>query len=380
MTVGTARLMVAPAERGLGWLIVAVDAGATFVPGLVVAFGVAGRKPTGSLLFVAPLTLAIFALVVRHSFAFAASHRPRGAIPSLAFLALLVYAPNLWFEWNWSFMQACLMACAAMVLPRRAAAIAFVAPVIATDAVLVLSTAGQLPAYQIAYSAIYEIISLLITASALYGAPLLARTVQQLGATRAELASLAAQREQLRVSRDVHDLLGQSLSAVSLKGDLALRLIGHDPKAARSEVESLTGVARDALRGLRAVVRNEQLVSLRAETEGARALLEAASVEAQVDFDVPPMPDGVEEALSWAVREGVTNVLRHSAATWCSITLRREGRRVCLEIVNDGAPGPAGQGSGLQGLAQRAKSVAGSVSAERIEGEQFRLLVEVPLA
>jgi two-component system, NarL family, sensor histidine kinase DesK len=181
------------------------------------------------------------------------------------------------------------------------------------------------------------------------------------------------------VSRDLHDLLGQSLSAISLKGDLGLRLLGGDGQAARSEIEGLTGIARDALSGLRAVAREEHAVSLRTEIEGAAGLLSAAGVQARTDLDLPDLAPAAEAVLAWAVREGTTNVLRHSRATTCSITAGRRRGSVFLEIFNDGGVAESGAGSGLAGLAERARAKAGSVSAGRTDGG-FRLVVEIPEA
>ena len=180
------------------------------------------------------------------------------------------------------------------------------------------------------------------------------------------------------MSRDLHDLLGHSLSAVSLKGDLALRLLHSDPPAARAEIASLTEIARDTLHGVRTVTSDEHTVSLRTETEGAAALLSAAGIDARIDLNLTDLPPLVDNVLAWAVREGVTNVLRHSQASTCSITAGRGNGHARLEIVNDGVRAPSGEGSGLAGLTERATALAGSVSAGPIGDGRFRLLVEVP--
>ncbi len=139
-------------------------------------------------------------------------------------------------------------------------------------------------------------------------------------------------------------------------------------------------MARDALRGVRAVTRDQHAVSLRAETQGAAALLGAAGIDAHLDVDLPGLPPAVEEVLAWAVREGVTNVLRHSQASTCQITAGHRDGRGWLEIVNDGVrpPAGAGSGSGLTGLAERARALGGSVHAQPSDDGRFRLLVKVP--
>jgi two-component system sensor histidine kinase DesK len=126
------------------------------------------------------------------------------------------------------------------------------------------------------------------------------------------------------------------------------------------------------------VTRDEHLVSLRTETQGAAALLSAAGIDARIDLDLPDLPPAVDQVLAWAVREGVTNVLRHSQANTCSITAGRRDGQARLEIVNDGVRAPAGEGSGLAGLTERATALSGSVSAGPLGDGRFRLLLEVP--
>jgi two-component system sensor histidine kinase DesK len=230
---------------------------------------------------------------------------------------------------------------------------------------------------------VYAVTFMFIGGVGLYGAARLVRALDELHATRAELAELAVGRERLRVSRDLHDLLGHSLSAVSLKGDLAIRLLRSDPPAARAEIASLTQVARDALHGVRAVTRDEHVVSLRTETDGAAALLRAAGIDAHINLNVPGLPRPVEDVLAWAVREGVTNVLRHSDARTCSIVAGCHDGLARLEIVNDGVRSldnepTSGDGSGLAGLAERARAVAGLVSANCTDDGRFEVHVTIP--
>jgi two-component system, NarL family, sensor histidine kinase DesK len=214
------------------------------------------------------------------------------------------------------------------------------------------------------------------------GGALLLRTLNELHVARAELAELAISRERLRLSRDLHDLLGQSLSAVSLKADLAACLVDdRDIPGARAQTAELTAVARHALDGLGDVTSGRDAVSLREEIAGAAALLRAAEIDAGIDATELSLPGKVDAALAWSMREGVTNVLRHSAARSTEISVVRQDNLVRLEIVNDGVVGgPPEDGSGLAGLASRINELSGSVTAEFIEDDRFRLRVEVPLA
>jgi len=360
------------------WLIVAVHVaviglGILFVP----IVGVPGSPPIGNPAVLLLLGLAILTLQLRHSFAIARGERPRYALLTMLGLAILVYLPIVWLGWDWYGMQTCVMASAPMVLRRRAAAVVVVTPVIGTVVAQLVSFAGQLPVDALTYEISYAIVALALPAAALFGSARLARLLDELRENRAELAALAIARERLRVSRDLHDLLGQSLSAVSLKGDLAIRLLRTDPPAARAEIESLTGLARDASRGIRAVSRDELAVSLRTETEGAAALLLAAGIRADIDVELPGLAPTVERTLAWGVREGVANALRHSHAHFCAISAGFREENVFLEIVNDGALTLTAEGSGLAGLAERAHAMSGS-STWHVDGDRFRLLIEVP--
>jgi two-component system, NarL family, sensor histidine kinase DesK len=323
--------------------------------------------------------LAIGALQLRHSFAAARGERPRGWPWTLLALTALVYLPMVWFGMGWAPMQYFVIASAVMLLRGWPAGFAVATPLLATAAWVV--GGGPINGESLAQgtlSVVYWTVGLVTGAVALYGAARLVRVLDELEATRTELAELAIGRERLRISRDLHDLLGHSLSAISLKGDLARRLLPSNVHAARAEIEGLTGVARDALRDIRAVTRDEHALSLRTENDGAAALLGAAGIDARVEVELPDLARPIEEVLAWAVREGITNVLRHSQASTCSVTVARRDGMVRLEIVNDGAGPSADRGNGLAGLADRAGALSGSASGEHAHGGRFRLLVEIP--
>jgi two-component system sensor histidine kinase DesK len=332
------------------------------------------------------VAVAVGALQLRHSLAVARGRRPAGGRWTLLALVALVYPPLLWVGWDWSVMQWFAVASAAMVLRGRLAAVAALAPIVGTTAWaawLVATEPGTGTALLLVVTG-YQFSLLAMGGAALYGSARLVGVLAELSTARTELAELAVERERLRVARDLHDLLGQSLSAVSLKGDLALRLLPSDTAAARAEIEGLTGVARGALRDVRAVARDEHGVSLPSEVEAAAALLAAAGIDTRVDVDLPELSGlapPAAEVLAWAVREGATNVLRHSEATAWSLTGHRGAGRVTLEMVNDGATpdddARAG-GGGLAGLRSRAAAVAGSVSAGFLADGRFRLAVELP--
>ncbi|MET9340955.1 sensor histidine kinase [Nonomuraea sp. NPDC003804] len=202
---------------------------------------------------------------------------------------------------------------------------------------------------------------------------------KELDQAKAELAEAAVLKERLRISRDLHDGLGRSLTAIALKGDLAARLVERDPLAARTEVGELVQVAREAVQDVRHVARGFRQMSLSGEVERATALLAASGVDCQVNLAAAALPRPSEEALAWGVREGVTNILRHSRATTCSISTSVRAGTARLEVVNDGAPGsPMSRGNGLTGLSERASQAGGTVTAEPTEANGFRLTMEVP--
>jgi two-component system sensor histidine kinase DesK len=223
---------------------------------------------------------------------------------------------------------------------------------------------------------VYNLIIYSVTVACLVGSVRLVRLLDELHASRAELAEMSVTAERLRIARDLHDLLGQSLSAVSLKGDLAAALLDRDRVRARAEIESLTDTARAALREVRAVASAPEKMQLGNELDGASTLLGAAGIDVIIDVDA-----GVDEAevedLGWVVREGVTNIVRHSAAEHVAITGRRRDGRISLVIRNDGAAPRGPSGSGLDGLAARIAARGGTLVAGH-EDDWFQLAVDIP--
>ena len=197
---------------------------------------------------------------------------------------------------------------------------------------------------------------------------------------REELARLAVSEERARFARDLHDLLGHSLSVIAVKAELAERLLERDPARAAEHVADVKAVAREALGEVRDAVSGYRRPTISSELEGARMALEAAGIEAQLEAEEVELPAEVEAVLAWAVREGTTNIVRHSGARSCRIAVRPGAAGVTAEVVDDGeilAPVGTG-GHGLAGLRERAAGVAGSVEAGPVPGGGFRLCVTVP--
>jgi two-component system, NarL family, sensor histidine kinase DesK len=365
-------------RRSRGLLVVALLPFLVLGP-LITAVGL--EEPPQPWWVVGPLAIAIGALQLRHSFAAARGVQPRGWPITLLALGLLVYVPLAWFQWDWASTQCMFIASVAMLLRGRAMKIFIVAPLLGTYLAAVISAwiEANLISEDVYFFGYWEG-ALAAGAACLYGATQLVRAVDGLFATRAEMAETTVGRERLRLSRDLHDLLGQSLSAVSLKGDLAIALLRSDPSGAEAEIHGLTEVARDALRDIRHVVHDEHPVTLRGESQGAAVLLAAASINAHIDVQLPDLAPQVDELFGWATREGVTNMVRHSQAGTCTITATRQESAALLEIVNDGAGLTNGSGTGIDGLVERAHALSGHVEAGLTGGGRYRLSIQVPEA
>jgi two-component system sensor histidine kinase DesK len=206
---------------------------------------------------------------------------------------------------------------------------------------------------------------------------------RQLGAARGEIGRLAVADERLRFARDLHDLLGHSLSVIALKSELASRLIDDHPDQAAEHVHDIEAVSRRALSEIREAVAGYRSPVLSDELAGARSTLAAAGI--QVEAAPAPaveLPPDAEAVLAWAVREGATNVLRHAEdARHVRISVAVNGENAALELVDDGRGAPAdGDGTGLAGLAERVARVRGRMDAAPArDGDGFRLAVTVPL-
>ncbi len=227
--------------------------------------------------------------------------------------------------------------------------------------------------------------------------------------TRAELARAAVAEERLRIARDVHDLLGHSLSLITLKAELAGRVMGSDPDRAAKEIAELESVARQSLSDVREAVAGFRQPDLAGELVAARQMLDAAGITSKIEsIDTGTLPQEVDAALAWAVREGTTNVVRHSRATHVSILISADPATAVAEISDNGpaAPdeaarlansalpvptgGPSGRatairarpafaGSGLAGLAERVRGLGGELAAGAVGGQGFLLRVVVPV-
>jgi two-component system, NarL family, sensor histidine kinase DesK len=256
---------------------------------------------------------------------------------------------------------------------------------------------------------------------------------QELSEARAELARMAVTQERERFARDLHDLLGHSLSVITLKAELAGRMLDDRPADAAREISELEQVARTALGEVREAVSGYRQPTLDRELAGARMALSAAGIEADIQQASVSLDPSVEAVLAWAVREGATNVIRHSGARHCTLRVTASLTDAGVEVIDDGVGNGAGNesetrdagggvsgpgvgtktraragtasslsmsagnglsgstanrlsvgagsgGHGLAGLGERARLVNGTLEAGALPGGGYRLAVTVPVS
>lgn len=206
--------------------------------------------------------------------------------------------------------------------------------------------------------------------------------IRELEVARTEIAYLAVAEERARFARDLHDLLGHSLSLIALKSELAGRLTATDPVRASSEIGDVERVARTALQEVREAVAGYRQPTLATELQAAREILAAAGIACSISGGNLELSADEEAVLAWTIREGVTNVIRHSRARHCTIRVNRLAGMAQVEVIDDGEGGMLSEqttGNGLRGLAERVAALGGQFTSGVLESGGFRLAVSVPL-
>jgi len=233
-----------------------------------------------------------------------------------------------------------------------------------------------------------------VVALGVFGMVRVHRGNRALAEARAQLAALAAENERIRIARDLHDLLGHSLTTITVKAGLARRLGGADPAGALRQIADVETLSRRTLADVRAAVTSYRDVTLAGELATGRELLRAAGIIADLPRAVDVADPGHHELFGWAVREGLTNVVRHSRASSCAVRLSA----CSVEIVDDGigggvrgtaGPGSTGPGNnasresheapgnGLSGLRERVAAAGGSLDAGPLQPRGWRLRVSL---
>ena len=207
-----------------------------------------------------------------------------------------------------------------------------------------------------------------------------ARADRKLRLAQEQIEHLAAVAERERIARDLHDVLGHTLSLIVLKAELAGRLAERAPARAAAEVRDIEQVARQALREVREAIRGYR-ASVPDEAERARALLAAAGVDAELDIERVTLDAAIGETLALALREAVTNVIRHARAGRCRVRLHALDDACVLEVEDDGRGCRAPEGGGRRGMRERVEALGGTVErGPGTGGRGTRLRVTLPLA
>lgn len=294
----------------------------------------------------------------------------------LTAMATVTFALAIGYGGSWLlFFPLLSLACGTVLRHRQLAAGLLSLAVVATLVAVWRGNGGSDP-WTIGYG---TFISGAVTAAILT----LAETVMELRATRQELARTAVEKERLRFSRDLHDLLGHTLSVIVVKSEAARRLAPRDMNAALTQVADIESVGRQALTEIREAVTGYREGSLATELDRARSALTAAGIEPVLRRSGPPLAPQSEALLGWVVREAVTNVVRHSHATTCSFVVDGNAERVRLTVTDDGrGPGapatPGIGGTGLTGLTERLAATGGSLRAGPGPQGGFVLTAELP--
>jgi two-component system sensor histidine kinase DesK len=250
-------------------------------------------------------------------------------------------------------------------------------PVVAVLALASLLVPPAIPAWNTSIGTAFgdvTPVAILVVALSIFALMRVLQNNSALAQAQAELASLAAENERFRIARDLHDLLGHSLTTITVKAGLAARLGAPGQDRARQEqalqeIAEVETLARQALADMRAAVANYRDVTLTGELATGRQLLRAAGIAADLPRAVDMVDPAHQELFGWVVREGLTNIVRHAHASSCAVRLAP----AAVEITDDGVGGRAGPGNGLTGLRERVAAAGGVIDAGPVQPAGWRL-------
>ncbi|MBB1155488.1 sensor histidine kinase [Amycolatopsis sp. DR6-1] len=337
----------------LGWRRLVLDAGLLVYP-LIVLVQVAGQS-AAVVALLAFCACYIGAAVAAYQFRSRRFWILTGALTVLFAVVLPIARANAFY------LLAVVVSLAVPRLPRWGAVIVPVAA--AATVVMPWAVWGADPGWAQAAALVFTVLVVVAFAEAL-------RANRALVQARAEVQRLAADAERSRISRDLHDLLGHSLTAITVKSNLARRLADKGDERVAEEIGEVEQLSRQALADVRAAVSGYRDVTLAGELARGRELLRAAGIRA----DFPSAVDGpYQELFGWVVREGLTNVVRHSRASACVVIVSGSS----VEIRDDGVGSAIGTGNGLSGLRDRVAAAGGAMEAGPVRPRGWRLRVSV---
>ncbi|MET9502682.1 sensor histidine kinase [Streptomyces sp. NPDC006259] len=323
--------------------------------------------------------LLVYAVQLVHSFPRLWPRLARRPYWTLGFQVLLTYLPFLTFAESWLATPGFLAGSALLVLPPRWAWPTFAA-IVGSSSLLVLGSGmGR-------GSLWYGTVATTLTGLVVFGLSELTRLVQEAHHTRTELTRMALEAERLRFSRDLHDLLGMSLTTIAFKCELARRLPPSKHARLQQELTEILDTTQRAFADVRAVSQTYRAMSLATEVDTVFRTLRAMGIQAAFRGGTGPLPPEIETILATVLREAATNMLRHSKVGTCVVDLDAEDGTVRMTVANDGLtgrpaspPGNARPGSGLDNLRARVEAVEGRLSTEIRDTNWFSLTAVVPL-
>jgi two-component system sensor histidine kinase DesK len=290
------------------------------------------------------------------------------------------------------FCVALMLLMAAIFLPVNGGAIGFliysaavigfnprlrwVFPLLAVDVAILLFYAYRLHLELGAWGSFLMLIILVALGNHHWAAKECAK--QELQLANDEIEHLAKVAERERIARDLHDVLGHTLSLITLKAELARKLVDRDPDRAKQEMQDVENASRAALTDVREAIRGYRSDGIFAELARARAALETAGVAVQCSTASVPLNPQQESVLALALREAVTNVVRHAQASSCNVTLSRNDSQCTLEIADNGRGACGPEGNGLRGMRERLEALGGTLRLLTSNGT--RLIIDLPLA
>ena len=292
------------------------------------------------------------------------------ALPWIACLVALALTLGLTTNGNWGVVGVYAFALAGALRPKR---LALLTVSVIAGVILVFCLAlGLHPSVWLTTL----FFGLIVAVANFFSAELTEKNAALL-VSQSEVRLMAAAAERERIARDLHDLLGHTLTVVAVKADLAARLVELDPVRARAEMQDLQATARTALADIRSAVTGMRRVALGAELAQARHALAAVDTALAVTSPEAALPAPVEEALAMLLREGATNVVRHAHASRCDVAIAIDGGDVRFTLADDGVGGPIREGNGIAGMRARVAALGGRLTVAGEKG--MRIEAVLPL-